>query len=244
MPGRGPEEGDVNEHKAQLAAAARGDDEALAQLVRAYHDRVYRFGLRVCRDGYDAEDAVQDAFARLATRPDVVRDPSALSWLFTVVRNACTRMLRPFARARRALGERVEDADATPSPALDPEAALERWRLVHESRRGERTARRSRPVALHRFTPGLARHADVGRARTQREALDGVAARPARAPSVDVNTLGPQVEQHPAFPRRVNAGFMQVVDRGHIRLRVFERGAGETLSCGTGACAAVPMVSL
>ena len=131
MPGRGPEEGDVNEHKAQLAAAARGDDEALAQLVRAYHDRVYRFGLRVCRDGYDAEDAVQDAFARLATRPDVVRDPSALSWLFTVVRNACTRMLRPFARARRALGERVEDADATPSPALDPEAALERWRLVH-----------------------------------------------------------------------------------------------------------------
>jgi diaminopimelate epimerase len=54
-----------------------------------------------------------------------------------------------------------------------------------------------------------------------------------------VNTLGPQVEQHPAFPRRVNAGFMQVVDRGHIRLRVFERGAGETLSCGTGACAAV-----
>jgi diaminopimelate epimerase len=54
-----------------------------------------------------------------------------------------------------------------------------------------------------------------------------------------VNSLGPQVEQHPAFPRRVNAGFMQVVDRGHIRLRVFERGAGETLSCGTGACAAV-----
>ena len=131
MPGRGAEEGDVNEHKAQLAAAARGDDEALAQLVRAYHDRVYRFGLRVCRDGYDAEDAVQDAFTKLAARPDVVRDPSALSWLFTVVRNACTRMLRPFARARRALGERVEDADATPSPTLDPAASLERWRLVH-----------------------------------------------------------------------------------------------------------------
>ena len=121
----------MNDHKAQLAAAARGDDEALAQLVRAYHDRVYRFGVRVCRDGYDAEDAVQDAFTRLATRPDVVRDPGALSWLFTVVRNACTRMLWPFVRARRALGERVEDADATPSPALDPEAALQRWRLVH-----------------------------------------------------------------------------------------------------------------
>ena len=50
---------------------------------------------------------------------------------------------------------------------------------------------------------------------------------------------GPQIEHHPRFPQRVNAGFMQVVDRSHIRLRVFERGAGETLACGTGACAAV-----
>jgi len=50
---------------------------------------------------------------------------------------------------------------------------------------------------------------------------------------------GPAIETHPRFPRRVNAGFMQVVDRRHIRLRVFERGAGETLACGTGACAAV-----
>ena len=54
-----------------------------------------------------------------------------------------------------------------------------------------------------------------------------------------VARLGPLVEQHPAFPRRVNAGFMQVQDRSHIRLRVYERGAGETLACGTGACAAV-----
>ena len=61
-------------------------------------------------------------------------------------------------------------------------------------------------------------------------------------PEVDaapVATLGPQVERHPRFPRKVNAGFMQVVDRGEIRLRVFERDAGETLACGTGACAAV-----
>ncbi len=50
---------------------------------------------------------------------------------------------------------------------------------------------------------------------------------------------GPRIENHPRFPQRVNAGFMQIVDRAHIRLRVFERGAGETLSCGTGACAAV-----
>ena len=50
---------------------------------------------------------------------------------------------------------------------------------------------------------------------------------------------GPLIENHLRFPQRVNAGFMQVVDRGQVRLRVFERGAGETLACGTGACAAV-----
>lgn len=51
--------------------------------------------------------------------------------------------------------------------------------------------------------------------------------------------LGPAIEAHPRFPERVNVGFMQVVDRTRIRLRVYERGAGETLACGTGACAAV-----
>ena len=54
-----------------------------------------------------------------------------------------------------------------------------------------------------------------------------------------VELLGPAIESHPRFARRVNAGFMQVVDRHTIRLRVYERGAGETLACGTGACAAV-----
>lgn len=54
-----------------------------------------------------------------------------------------------------------------------------------------------------------------------------------------VELIGPLVESHARFPRRVNAGFMQVVDRHNIRLRVYERGAGETLACGTGACAAV-----
>jgi len=49
---------------------------------------------------------------------------------------------------------------------------------------------------------------------------------------------GPRIESHPRFPRRVNAGFMQVLDRHAIRLRVYERGTGETLACGTGACAA------
>ncbi|PHV28573.1 diaminopimelate epimerase [Janthinobacterium sp. BJB426] len=54
----------------------------------------------------------------------------------------------------------------------------------------------------------------------------------------DLEVTGPRIEHHPRFPRRVNAGYMQVVDRHHVKLRVFERGAGETLACGTGACAA------
>jgi len=56
--------------------------------------------------------------------------------------------------------------------------------------------------------------------------------------SADVETLGPLIESHPDFPRRVNAGFMQVRSDREIRLRVYERGVGETLACGTGACAA------
>ncbi|KAF0811932.1 Diaminopimelate epimerase [Andreprevotia sp. IGB-42] len=54
-----------------------------------------------------------------------------------------------------------------------------------------------------------------------------------------VQQVGPLIEKHPRFPRKVNAGFMQIVSRDAIKLRVYERGAGETLACGTGACAAV-----
>jgi len=54
-----------------------------------------------------------------------------------------------------------------------------------------------------------------------------------------VATLGPKIEHHPCFPQRINAGFMEIVDRNRLRLRVYERGAGETLACGSGACAAV-----
>lgn len=56
--------------------------------------------------------------------------------------------------------------------------------------------------------------------------------------NADVARIGPQVESHERFPARVNAGFMQIIDEKHARLRVFERGVGETLACGTGACAA------
>ena len=56
--------------------------------------------------------------------------------------------------------------------------------------------------------------------------------------TADVANIGPQVESHERFPQRVNAGFLQIIDEKHARLRVFERGVGETLACGTGACAA------
>ena len=59
---------------------------------------------------------------------------------------------------------------------------------------------------------------------------------PEQAP---VARLGPLLESHPRFPRRVNVGFLGIRDRGHVSLRVFERGVGETLACGSGACAAV-----
>jgi RNA polymerase sigma-70 factor (ECF subfamily) len=108
--------------------AARGDAQALTKLVGAYHDRLYRFGLRVCRDGFDAEDAVQEAFTTLARRPDVLRHPSALSWLMTVVRNGCRQLLRPFLRARPILSEQEDLVD----PASDTHGALERYELVRQ----------------------------------------------------------------------------------------------------------------
>lgn len=146
----------MSSHRAALLAAASGDDAALGVLVRAYHRRVYRFGLRVCRDGTDADDAVQEAFIKLAGRPDVARDPGVLAWLFTVVRRACLHMLRPFARQRRALGERIDEPETVPSNALDPQAALEHWRLVHAVHQAiAGLARPSREVLVMRDLEGL-----------------------------------------------------------------------------------------
>ncbi len=102
-----------------------GEPEALSELVRRYHDRVYRFGRSVCRDGFDADDAVQLAFITLARRPDVQKSKGVLPWLMTVVRHACLAMLRPFVR-RAALSEGEGVVDEAPSA----EAALERFELV------------------------------------------------------------------------------------------------------------------
>jgi RNA polymerase sigma-70 factor (ECF subfamily) len=112
-----------------MLAAAHGDDAALEHMVRTYHDRVYRFGRTVCRDGFDTEDAVQEAFVKLSRRPDVMREVSALSWLMTVVRNACLRMLRPMARQKR-LATRAEATEPSHDVVPTPEAMVERWQLV------------------------------------------------------------------------------------------------------------------
>jgi RNA polymerase sigma-70 factor (ECF subfamily) len=113
-----------------LEGALAGDDAALQRLVLAYHDRVYRYGLRVCRDAFDADDAVQEAFTRLARKPELQDRPGALFWLLTVVKNACRRMLRPFARERRHLGVRLAETPEVESAELSPEGALERFELV------------------------------------------------------------------------------------------------------------------
>ena len=137
----------------EAVAAARGDDEALALLVRAYHERVYRFGLRVCRDSRDTDDAVQEAFAKLVTRPQVVRHPGALSWLMTVVRHTCYRLLRPFRRHRE------EPLDAVSEPVadrVDAQAALERWELVRSVHAAiARLEPASREVLVMRDLEGL-----------------------------------------------------------------------------------------
>ena len=80
------------------AAAAWGDDEALAALVRAHFARVQRFGTRSCRDADAADDVVQQAFIKLAGRPEVMAHPGALAWLLTSVRRACLRLLRSLNR--------------------------------------------------------------------------------------------------------------------------------------------------
>ncbi|MDB4973802.1 MAG: family polymerase sigma factor [Myxococcaceae bacterium] len=113
----------------QPSAAARGDDDALSALVRTYHDRVYRYGKRVCRDGYDADDAVQQAFAKLAKRPDMLDHPGVLWWLLRVVRNACLLSLRPLVLVTRVLGRAINPEQAA-SPDADPHQALERLELV------------------------------------------------------------------------------------------------------------------
>jgi RNA polymerase sigma-70 factor, ECF subfamily len=118
------------EQNAMVSAASQGDDEALALLVREYHDRVYHFGIRVCRDRFDTDDSMQEAFTKLAKRPEVQHSETVLGWLMRVVQNTCKRMMRPFMRDRTLRGARTEEASEVPSSQPDPEQALERFELI------------------------------------------------------------------------------------------------------------------
>lgn len=142
--------------RGEVAAALGGDDAALTALVRAYHARMRRFGQRVCRDAEDADDAVQEAFARLAVRPDVVQHPGALSWLMTVVRHTCARLLRPFQRRRRAFGEQVDDLEGVEEGAPTAEERLARFELVRAVHTAIGTLPpRSREILILRDLEGL-----------------------------------------------------------------------------------------
>lgn len=156
MPGAAWEMTESLLHRDVLRAASAGDDQALAELVRAYHDRVYRYGVRVCRDAFDADDAVQEAFIKLARRPDVMAHEGALSWLMSVVRRACRRMLRPFLRERQALGQRLALDDEVMADDSTPQQALLRWELVREVHGAIAALDRSaREVLLLRDLEGL-----------------------------------------------------------------------------------------
>ena len=124
--------------------------------------------------------------------------------------------------ARQKAGEltREEVADylrANPDFFIDQDELLRSLTLPHDSGRAISLVERQ----VHLF-------------REQRDTL-----RRELVDQAPVETLGPKLERHPRFPARANIGFLQILDRTHVRLRVFERGSGETLACGSGACAAV-----
>ena len=114
------------------------------------------------------------------------------------------------------------------APELDPAAVPFETAGLAGQRAGEDTLW---PLALDAHPAVLVSVVSMGNPHAV-QVVDDVDTAPVAA-------TGPLIEQHARFPRKVNAGFMQVLDRTHVRLRVYERGAGETLACGTGACAAV-----
>ena len=158
------------------------------------------------------------------------------------------------ATARAASSRFVRDHGLTDKREIRVETAGGRHRAAPRGRR-RRDRRHGRPALSPRRTfrspaaaGGAHRSARRGRRRRSpsrccRWAIRTPCRCVADVDAAPVTTQGPRIEHHPRFPQRVNAGYMQVVDRDTIRLRVWERGAGETLACGTGACAAVSPAS-
>ena len=135
---------------------------------------------------------------------------------------------------------RVETLSGVISPRLEPDGqvTVDMGAPIFDPERVPFDARGLKPdQGDHRWTLDVAGHG-------VRVAVLSMGNPHAVQTVADVNLApvaaeGPLIERHVRFPQRANAGYMQVLDRGHIRLRVWERGAGETLACGTGACAAV-----
>ena len=115
-----------------VARAVASDEDALRELVQRYHDRVYRFGVKVCHNRFDADDAVQQAFIVLARRVDVQRSTNVLHWLLSVVRNACRSMLGLGRRARHTSLSASPEAMDVPDESLSSEAMMQRFQLVSE----------------------------------------------------------------------------------------------------------------
>jgi diaminopimelate epimerase len=163
------------------------------------------------------------------------------------VNNQLELVIQPDGRVRVDMNAPRFEHAALPFDGSDlaakPEGDFELWPLDL----GEITA--PRPASTPDTPPGGAR-ASLGRPGARPASIEVDVAvlsmgnphavqRVADVASDPVGEIGPLVENHPRFARRVNAGFMEVVTRSHVRLRVHERDAGETLACGTGACAAV-----
>lgn len=115
----------IGAHDAELIAALAGDELALVQLVRTHQTRLLRFGVRVCGNDSDAQDAVQEALVTLSRRPSMHHDPGVLSWMFSIVRNWCLRILRR-SRLRAARHSELEHDGAHDCP----EAILEQYRIA------------------------------------------------------------------------------------------------------------------
>jgi RNA polymerase sigma-70 factor (ECF subfamily) len=145
----------MSQHERAEAQRAVVDDEALARFIRHHEARVRRFARRTCRDGHDVDDAVQEAFVTLSQRDDVLRRPTALSWLFRVVRNGCLRLLRSVARQ----SPRRSDEDPLASVAAgtpDPARVLEQLELATRVHRAiARLEPSYREVLVYRDLEGL-----------------------------------------------------------------------------------------
>lgn len=112
---------------ATVSAALAGDDTALVELIRKHHGQLFRFGVRMCGNRTDADDAVQEALLTLARRPDMHDNPGVIRWMFTVIKNWCLRIVR---RARFGANQQLPPAETVASDQPCPETMLREYRVA------------------------------------------------------------------------------------------------------------------